>query len=186
MHCLIERSGASRRRVGQPLLPSPIRRPGRAQPRRERIDDGERPAQFCVARLGRRVLRRIAEVEGPAAPVGGGRHQIGDVGKARLRQRPELRERVRLAGPLAGKHQKALQQLFDRLLAMERAPIPARAGPLPCSWPRHGGRLRLWPAGARRPPGARWDRRLSSAAVLAASHRRRCRRYRPRPRACRQ
>src|SRR6266436_9763747 len=67
------------------------------QPRSETADDVERGFYFAVVGLGGAVLVRIAVGCRPFGPALCCGYQLRNVGKACLRRRPELRERMRLA-----------------------------------------------------------------------------------------
>jgi hypothetical protein len=63
------------------LLPQPLREPG---------DHVERGPDFRLARFGRRILFRVAEYVRPVGPAACGGDELGNVGKALLRKRPQL------------------------------------------------------------------------------------------------
>src|ERR1700740_2365515 len=89
------------------------------QPRSQAPDDVERGCYFAVVGLWGAVLVRIAVGCRPFCPASRGGYQLPNVGKACLRRRPELHQRMRLARALGGQSEKAFQQLFQRLLTVE-------------------------------------------------------------------
>src|SRR5215471_729734 len=101
-------------------------RPLGPQPSRQPVDDVERGAYFRLLGLGRSILLRVAVDPPPLAPTMSRGDEFGGIRETRLRQRPELLQRMRLPAAPAGERQKAFQQFLDRLLAMKGGAVIQR------------------------------------------------------------